>query len=81
MESSIYVHLLFAAEPNEIHGVSRDVYCELRVFLRMIHRIQQHFAIKHIHVYTEAGHSEESVKNVSQVCDSVRHYSSQALRD
>src|SRR3954453_4265878 len=82
MEGAIdYVHLLFAAQSNEIHRVSRDAYCELRVFLGMVHRIQQHFAIQYIHVHVEAGRSEESVKNVSQVRDTVCRYSSQTLRN
>src|SRR3954447_13262980 len=82
MEGAIdYVHLLFAAQSNEIHRVTRDAYCELRVFLGMVHRIQQHFAIQHIYVHVEARCSEERVKNISQVRDTVCHYSTQAFRD
>src|SRR3954451_21606304 len=82
MESAIdYVHLLLAAQSNEIHRVSRDAYCELRVFLGVVHRIQQHFALQHFYVHVEASRSEESVKNVSQVRYTLCHYSSQLLRD
>ncbi|ABU77688.1 hypothetical protein ESA_02442 [Cronobacter sakazakii ATCC BAA-894] len=44
------VLLLFFRQRVETHRVTRHTNGQLRVFLRMLHRIQQHFAVHDVHV-------------------------------
>src|SRR5512134_1408986 len=40
-----HVHLLLAREPHEIHRVPRHADREVRVLLRMLHRVEQRIAV------------------------------------
>ena len=57
------VHLLLAREPHEIDGIARDANRQVRILLRVIHRIEQRVAIEHVHVHVIAGAAEERVED------------------
>src|SRR3954470_9994745 len=61
------VHLLVAREPHEVHGVAGHANREVRVFLRMVHRVEQRVAIEHVDVDVEAGCAEERVEHPGEV--------------
>src|SRR5690242_8407829 len=46
-----HVHLLLAREADEVDGVTRDADRQLRIFLGMLHRIEQRVAIEHVDVH------------------------------
>jgi hypothetical protein len=49
------VHLLLAAEPHEVHRVSRDADRQARILLGVLHRVEQRVAVQHVDVHVEAG--------------------------
>src|SRR5205823_2914828 len=52
VESSVDdVHLLFARQTHEIDCVAGDANGQMRIFFWMLHCIQQHVAIQHVHVH------------------------------
>src|SRR3569832_540162 len=61
------VHLLFARQPHEIHGIAGHPDRETRIYLRMIHRIHQRLAIEHVDVHVIAGRAEERVEHRGEV--------------
>src|ERR1700751_5330423 len=72
MESAVdHVHLLFACEAHEVHGVARDANRQVGILFRMIHRIHQRLAVEHVHVHVITGHSEVRVENAGQVGDAL----------
>ena len=44
------VELLLARELDEVHGVAGNAHRQLRIFFRMIHRIEERFTIEDVHV-------------------------------
>src|SRR5262245_30165123 len=46
-----HVHLLLARQPHEVHRVARDANRQARVLLRVVHRVEQHVAVQHVHVH------------------------------
>src|SRR4051812_18235905 len=75
------VHLLLAREPHEVHGVARHANREIRVFLRMVHRVEQRVAIEHIDVDVKAGRAEERVEHPGEVGDTVLGNAAEAFGD
>src|SRR3954451_10438990 len=72
MEGAIdHVHLLLASEAHEIDRVAGHADCEARIILRMVHRVEQGFAVQDVDVHVIAGHSEEAVENCRQVRDPI----------
>src|SRR3954470_16293487 len=56
-----HIHLLFARQAHEIHRITGDANRQRRVFLRMLHGVQQRVSIEHVHVHVVAGVSKEVV--------------------
>src|SRR5580765_5012257 len=50
-----HVHLLLARQPHEIHRVAGDADRQARIFLRMIHRVEQHVPVQDVDVHVIAG--------------------------
>ena len=65
------VHLLLAGEAHEIDGIARDANRQIRVLLRVIHRVQQRVAIEHVDVHVIAGAAEERVEDAGEVRDPI----------
>src|SRR6516164_732184 len=65
------VHLLLAREPYEVHRVARDTDGEIRILLRVLHRIHQRLAIEHIHVHVKTRHAEVRIQDAGEVGDAV----------
>ena len=61
------VHLLLAGQAHEVHRVTGNADGELRVFLRVIHRVEQHRAVEDIHVHVISAGAEERVQHAHQV--------------
>ena len=53
---------------------------ELRVFLRMLHRVQQRLAVQHVDVHVEAGRAEVTRRACRQVRDALLCDSPSACR-
>src|SRR6056297_950426 len=49
-----HVELLLARQLDEVDGVARDADRELRVLLRVLHRVEQRLAVQHVDVNVEA---------------------------
>src|SRR4029078_249769 len=74
-----HVHLLLAAQPHEVHRVARYPDCQLGILLRMIHGIEEHVAIEHVHVHVEPGRAEKCIEHPGQIADTVFRNSAKAL--
>src|SRR5262245_54740799 len=48
------VHLLLAAETDEVDRVPRHANRQTRVFFGVLHRVEQHLAVEHVDVHVEA---------------------------
>src|SRR5215204_4825736 len=57
------VHLLVARQADEVHGVTRDPNGQARIFLGMVHRVDQGVAVQHVDVHVVARAGEESVEH------------------
>src|SRR5512139_1144682 len=57
------VHLLLAGQPHEVHRVARHSDRQARIFLRMIHCIDQRLAVQHVDIHVIAGRAEEAVED------------------
>src|SRR5215207_1956686 len=57
------VHLLLAREAHEIDRVPRHANGQARVFLRVLHRVQQRLALQHVDVHVITGRAEECVQD------------------
>ena len=66
-----HIYLLLTSEPHEVNGVSRNADCQVRILLRMVHRVQEGFSVQDIHVHVIARRAEERVKHAAQVGDAV----------
>ena len=72
MECSVDdVHLLFAREPHEVHGVAGHSNRQAGILLRMLHRIEQHVPVQHVHVHVIAGAGKERVQHRGQIDDAI----------
>ena len=58
--------LLLAREPHEVDRVTGNADCEVRVFVGMIKRAQQHVAIQNVHVHVIS----RNPKKASSMCAS-----------
>src|SRR3954453_21703698 len=65
------VHLLLAREPHEVDRVAGHPNRESRIFLGVVHRIEERVAIEHVDVHVEAGGAEECVEHRRQVGDAI----------
>src|SRR6186713_1446403 len=61
------VHLLVARQPHEVHRISGDADGQARVLFGMVHRVEQHVAIEHVHVHVVAGAAEEGVQHAREI--------------
>ena len=50
-----HVHLLVAGQPDEIHRITRHADRQARIFLRMVHRVEQGLAVQDVDVHVKAG--------------------------
>src|SRR5690349_16525521 len=75
-----HVQLLLARQPHEVHCVSRYTNRKTRIFLRMVHRVQQRIPIEHIHVHVITGRAEERVKHRAQVWRAIFFNSAETFR-
>ena len=81
MESTVdHIHLLLARQTHEVHGVAGNADRQVRVLLRMVHRVQKRLAVQHIHVHVVSGGAEEGVEHVRQIVDAVLGDPAQTLR-
>src|SRR3954464_5451119 len=54
------IHLLLARQTHEINSVPRNADGEVRVVLRMVHRVEKRVAIQDVHIHVKPGRAEES---------------------
>src|SRR5688572_26584544 len=70
VKGTVYdVHLLFSSKANEINGVTGNANRERWVVVRMLHGVEQHFAVQNVYVSVIAVRPKERVKNTNQVRD------------
>ena len=63
-----HVELLLSCELNEVDGIAADADCELRVFLGMLHGIEQQIAAEHVDIdVLSARWREVAVEQVHEV--------------
>ncbi len=56
VESAINnIQLLFTSQSNKVDSIAGDANGQVRVILGMIHRIEKHLTIEHIHVHVVTG--------------------------
>ena len=68
MERAVHhVELLLAGQPDEVHGVAGNPDRELRILLRMIHRVEQHLAMQHVHIQMVPALGEITVEQRNQI--------------
>ena len=66
------VELLLARQLDEVHRVARHPDRELRILLRMLHRVLQRLAVEHVDVDVEAAAREVRVERVDAARDRAR---------
>src|SRR5262245_51510323 len=72
MECAIdHLHLLLPREPHEVHGVARHPDGEVRVFLRMVHGVEQRLTVQHVDVHVISRRAEERVEHRGEVRDAI----------
>src|SRR6516164_7461910 len=49
-----HIHLLFSGKADKVHRIPRHPDREIRILLRVVHRIQQSLAIEHVDVHVIA---------------------------
>src|SRR5947207_1107000 len=70
MECAVdHIHLLLTGQSHEIDCVAGHANGQARVLFRMVHRIDQRFAVEDIHVHVKTGGSEVPVEDRRQVGD------------
>ena len=70
MESTIdHVELLLSAELDEIHRVAGDANRQLRILLRVIHRVDQCLTIEYVNVDVVARFGEIPIEQPGQIRD------------
>src|SRR6266850_2688207 len=75
-----HIHLLCAGKPHKMHRISGNANSQLRVLLGMVHRVDQHFAIQHIHIHVETRSTEKCVEYATQIRDPIYINSSKTFR-
>src|ERR1700739_1015542 len=66
-----HIHLLLTSQPHEVDGISRDTNRQMRVLLRMIHRIQKRVTVQYIYVHVIARVAEKRIEHASQIGDAI----------
>ena len=61
------IHLLLAGQLDEVHRVSGNTDSQLRIFLRMLHRIEQSGSVKHIDIEMVSAVSEVTIEQADEV--------------
>src|SRR5262245_45638826 len=70
--SGDHVHLLLAGQTHEVDRVARDANRQVRILLGMVHRVEEHLAIQHVHVHVVPGRAKERVHDPREVGDAIR---------
>ena len=73
--------LMLTAQLDEIDSITRDTDGELGIFLRMFHRVFQHFAVQHVHVQVVRSLYEITVHHRYQVLNTCLTVYAQRFRD
>ena len=76
----MHVELLLAGQPDEVHRVAGDPDRQLRVVLRVGHRVLEHLAVEHVDVHVEAAGADVAVEHADQVVDPVVRVAAEARR-
>ena len=61
------VVLLLLGELDEVYGVAGNADGQLRILFRVVHRVEQRFALEHVHVQVMAVLREVAVQQRNQV--------------
>src|SRR3954464_3060555 len=61
------IHLLLARQPHEVDRVAGNADGELRVFLRVVHGVEQHLAVENVDVGMIPCAAEKSVEQTDEV--------------
>src|SRR5678816_3839806 len=56
------IELLLAREAHEVHRVTRDADSELRIFVRIVHRIEQRLLAQDVEIHMESALAKEHVE-------------------
>src|SRR5215471_1896389 len=75
------VHLLVARQSDEVHCITGYADRQTRILFRMLHRVDQHFAVQHVDVHVEACAAEECVEHRGEIVDAVLLDAAEPLRD
>src|SRR5262249_4927133 len=63
--------LLFWRQTDKVYGVTRDAYRELRVLVRVFHRVLERLLIDHVQVHVEAAAIEVHVESLDGFIDKL----------
>src|SRR6476659_9368840 len=66
-----YIHLLFARKAHKVHGISRNANSQVWIVLGVVHRIEKHFSIQHVHIHVITRNTEERVEDSTQISDPI----------
>src|ERR1051325_5828954 len=77
--SADHVHLLFACEPHEIHGITRDSNRQIWVFVRVVHRVDEHVAVQHVNVHVKTSDAEEGIQHAAKIVNPIGGNSAEAF--
>src|SRR6185295_8947497 len=75
-----YVSLLLRRQANEVHGIARHAYCELRVLVRILHRVLERLLLDDVQVHVKTASLEIGVKSLDRLVDDLAFGQMRLLR-
>src|SRR4051812_13652176 len=73
------IHLLLARQTHEVDSVPRNADGQVRVVLRMVHRVEKRVAIQDVHIHVKPGRAEESIQHGGQICNAIGRNTAETL--
>src|SRR5215203_4296332 len=81
MKRPVYdIQLLFTRKSDKVDRISGNANSQVRIVLRMLHRVDKHLAIQHVYVHVKTSGSEKRVEHAAKIGYPIFANSSEALR-